>query len=487
MHVQAFVRTNENAAQSRGDRFAQGHPSLHLCSAVPRVGTNLDHPRRIALLFWRLTRSIALAFSFAALSGLLGPTAGHAADPSGASWEKVHRVFDEIRARYPSPVDQDAMANRAIRSMLMSLDPYSTFLDESAYRALQQEVRGSYVGLGLEVALNSDALTVLSSMEDTPAFRADLRAGDRITMLDGVSVAGLTLDQALNLARGDVDSNLHLTVMRSGEDSPRAITVRRALVPRASVRDWRLDRGFAYLHIEHFDQSTAYLVTKALNRLGDPASPRIAGMVMDLRGNPGGSVRAAVAVAAEFLPEHSLVVSLEGPSIGPDSQLYSHTEDANATAANGAPVSRRAFAKTVPLVVLVDGGSASASEILAGALQDHRRALLVGTKTFGKGLVQSILPLGDGTAIKLTVARYLTPGGRAIQGVGIEPDAQIGSDNAHADDGSLDLQLHEALRILEMTVAPDRKQASAVLQKSAMDTTAPLPVAQPASLAQGAR
>jgi len=425
------------------------------------------------------------------VAALVWPTFGHAAGPSTDSWEKVQRVFDEIRARYPGRIDQNAMANRAIQSMLQGLDPYSTLLDENAYGVFQQDVRGNYVGLGLEVELDQDALTILSSMEGTPAYQADLRAGDRITTLDGVSVAGLSLEQALHLAHGEIDSNLLLTVLRAGENAPRTVTVRRTLVPRANVRDRWLQHGFAYVRIEHFDQSTPPLVMRALSRLGDTAGSKVAGLVMDLRGNPGGSVRAAVAISAAFLPEHSLVVSMEGPSIGDDAQLFAQSNDAAQSAASDAAISARAFAKTVPMVVLVDGGSASAAEILAGALQDHRRALLIGSRTFGKGTVQSIVPLGDGTALKLTVARYLTPSGRAIQGLGIEPDARIDAKRGDRasdvpEDVQADLQLAEALRILVLTVSGSGERSTAAVHTSAMDS-GPLPAAQPASLSRSVR
>lgn len=388
------------------------------------------------------------------IGALVCPAFALAADATSPAWQKVQRVFEEIRARYPGRVDEDALANRAIQAMLQGLDQHSMLLDENANRALRQDIRGTYVGLGVEVAMERDALTIRSALEDTPAHQAGLRAGDRITTLDGVSVAGLTLEQALRLAQGEADSYLSLTVVRSGDSSPRTVKVKRTLVPRATVRERRLDGDVAYLRIERFQQSTPQLVLRALKRIEEAAAPEMAGLVLDLRDNPGGSVRSAVAVAAAFLPEDALVVSMDGPSIGADARLFARPNGSTPSTAQDSAGKVHAYSSTVPMVVLVDEGSASAAEILAGALQDHGRAVLVGTRTYGKGSVQSVVALGDGTAIKLTVASYLTPSGRAIQGKGIEPDVRVEAapgdgQGDPADDDYSDRQLDEALRILE--------------------------------------
>lgn len=384
---------------------------------------------------------------------LTWPVASFAGETASPAWQKVQRVFEEIRARYPGRIDEDALANRAIQAMLQGLDQHSSLLDEQANRALRQDIRGTYVGLGVAVALERDALTIKSSSEDTPAYQAGLRAGDRITTLNGVSVAGLSLEQALRLAQGEVDTYISLTVLRSGENTPRVVTVKRTLVPRATVHERRLESDIAYLRIERFQQATPQLVVRALKRLEESDAPSVAGIVLDLRDNPGGSVRAAVAVAGAFLPEDTLVVSMDGPSVGNDAKMFARAHDAQRNARESvgdAPT----FARSVPMVVLVDGGSASAAEILAGALQDHGRAILVGTRTYGKGSVQSVVSLGDGTALKLTVAHYLTPNGRAIHGKGIEPNVRVeeGPDdgrNDAMDDDHVDPQRDEALRILE--------------------------------------
>ncbi len=395
------------------------------------------------------------------IGALVWPAFAAAADATSPAWQKVQRVFDEIRARYPGRIDEDALANRAIQAMLQGLDQHSMLLDENANRALRQDIRGTYVGLGVEVAMEHDALTIRSSLEDTPAHQAGLRVGDRITTLDGVSVAGLTLEQALRLAQGDVDSYLSLTVLRTGENAPRTVKVKRTLVPRTSVRERRLEGDVAYLRIERFQQSTPQLVMRALKRLEEAAAPEIAGVVLDLRDNPGGSVRSAVAVASAFLPDDALVVSMDGPSIGADARMFARSNGTRQGTANDSSGNVLAFARTVPMVVLVDESSASAAEILAGALQDHGRAVLVGVRTYGKGSVQSVVSLGDGTALKLTVASYLTPSGRAIQGKGIEPNVRVEANPGDgqgdpADDDYTDRQLDEAMRILDASMLATR-------------------------------
>jgi len=416
---------------------------------------------------------------------LLWPTFGHAADTSTSAWQRVQRVFDEIRARYPGRIDEEALANRAIQAMLQGLDRHSMLLDENAYRVLKQDIRGTRNGLGVEVELERDALTIKSTAVDAPAYQAGLRAGDRITMLDGVSVAGLTLEQALRLVGGETGSNLRLTVLRSDKDAPWTVTVERARAARSTVSARRLEHDVAYLRVERFQQSTPQLVMKALKSVEDSAAREIVGLVLDLRDNPGGSVRAAVDVSAAFLPDEALVVTMEGPSIGADARLFVRRDDGGRAAATQAPIARPEFSRSVPMVVLIDGGSASAAEILAGALQDHGRALLVGTRTYGKGSVQSIVPLGDGTAMKVTAASYRTPNGRVIQGRGLEPDSHVaatpGDDQGDpGESGYADSQLDEALRILEKVLSGGRQRASAAATATTAGS-APVPESSSAS------
>lgn len=418
------------------------------CSSAIRSPASSTANRRDA----RIDRAVrSLRHAVAVVSLLLAWNAAAAGDVLGAGQSRIQRVFDELHTRYPDRVDDEALANRAIIAMLQSLDPYSTLLDRNAYLAFQQEERGLSVGLGVEVELDRDALAVRESAVDSPGFEAGLRSGDRITMIDGVSMIGLSLDQALHLAQGDLGSNVNLTVLRHGEKVPRTVNVRRSLQPVPTVRERRLAPALGYIRIERFRQSTSQSVQRALKHLSEPGQPPLTALILDLRDNPGGSVRAAVAVAAAFLPADTLVVSLEGPSIGEDSHLFTMPRETARPVSGDIPMDSTAFARSLPMVVLVDADSASAAEILAGALQDYRRALLVGMTTYGKGSVQSILPLGDGTALKLTVARYLTPAGRGIQGRGIVPDVRVeaSSKDDREGDRHADRALDEACRILD--------------------------------------
>lgn len=381
---------------------------------------------------------------------LVASNAAAAGDDLDVAQSRIERVFEELHARYPDRVDDDVLANRAIIAMLQSLDPYSTLLDRDAYLAYHQEARGLYVGLGVEVEFDRDSFTVRDSAVGSPGFEAGLRTGDRITMLDGVSLIGLSLDQARHLAQGDIGSNVNLTVLRQGEEVPRTVNVRRSQLPVPTVRERRLAPALGYVRIERFLQSTPQLVQRALAHLAEPGEPPLTGLILDLRDNPGGSVRAAVGVAAAFLPAETLVVYLEGPSIGADSRLFTKPREAARLVPGDIATDGIAFARSLPMVVLIDADSASSAEILAGALQDHRRAVLVGTTTYGKGSVQSVLPLGDGTALKLTVARYLTPAGRAIHGKGIEPDIRVEATSKNDEgNGHADRPLDEARRILD--------------------------------------
>lgn len=398
--------------------------------------------------------------------GALAARPGYATDPALEAHEKLLRAFDAIISRHPEPVDDDAMVARAIQSMVSGLDPYAVLLDRNAYRLLQEEVRGTYVGLGVEVELAQDALTIVSSLEETPAYGAGLRAGDRITTLDGVSLAGLTLEQALHLARGEAGSPIRLTVVSPGDKQPRSMTLTRALIPQLTLHAQRLPDDIGYLRVERFHRTTPDLVRRSLERLYHQSTGKVGGLVIDLRDNPGGSVRAAVEICSAFLPERTLVVTLDGPSIPEDDRTYITPADIRPSQENNEnPLGP--FIESVPIVVLIDGTSASAAEIVAGCLQDHKRARLVGTRSFGKGTVQSVVPLGDGSALRLTVGRYRTPSGRLIQGNGIEPDARVDADapvtlNTEPGEQAIrDRQLLEALRLLAHPKAPAPERTAA--------------------------
>lgn len=331
-------------------------------------------------------------------------------------------AYDQIKSRYADPLDGRKLVDDAIRGMVSALDPYSDYLDPGAYDELLQETRGVFGGLGMEVSLDKGAVKVISAFEDSPAFHAGLQTGDLITRLGETDVAGLTLEEAIRHARGEPGSSIALTVLRSGDAHPRIVMVRRAIIQARSVKFAWIDTACLYLKITHFHKHTAEKMLAALAGAYQQAGA-LQGVVLDLRDNPGGLLNAAVAVSAAFLPEDALVVYTESASVHSRIRLVAKP----VYGAGGKDYSKTLHAalKSVPLVVLVNGGSASAAEVVAGALQSHDRATIVGTRTFGKGSVQIVVPLSDGAALKLTTAYYHAPDGRRIQGDGLIPDITV--------------------------------------------------------------
>jgi carboxyl-terminal processing protease len=375
---------------------------------------------------WLGALAVTVGLAGAALpaaAGSPGEDAEHAA--SNPAFAKFQRALENIRTLHVEPPDEESLVSSALQGMVRSLDPHSVYLDRAAYRAVQQEMRGTFVGLGIEVVVDESYLRVTHALADAPAYRAGLRSGDLIAAMDGQSVAGMSLEQALLRAHGAADSSIALTVLQPGDDVPKLITVTRAIIAQPTVRARTLESGYLHLRITHFRQNTPELMVSAIVDFFARSPEGVAGMILDLRDNPGGSLRAAVAVSAAFLPRSALVVSMQGPRLGADERLYATGDDYLRGAREDYLERLPAIVKTVPLAVLINGGSASAAEIVAGALQDHGRALLVGAPTYGKGSVQSIVPFEDGTALKLTVARYFTPSGRAIQSRGIQPDVKV--------------------------------------------------------------
>jgi carboxyl-terminal processing protease len=294
--------------------------------------------------------------------------------------------------------------------MLSGLDPHSAYLVPEDYKQLQQGTSGEFGGLGIEVGMEDGFVKVISPIDDTPASRAGIEAGDLIIRLDDTPVKGMTLADAVKLMRGKPGSDIVLTVVRSGRDGPFKITITRDIIKVLSVRNRMLEDGFGYLRITQFQTRTGEYLRDAINKLKEEASNgRLEGIVLDLRNNPGGVLSAAVSVSDAFLTD-GIIVYTDGRL--EDSKLKFNAKPTDVM--DGAPI-----------VVLVNGGSASASEIVAGALQDHKRAVIMGEKTFGKGSVQTILPMENGSALKLTTARYYTPSGRSIQAEGINPDIQV--------------------------------------------------------------
>jgi carboxyl-terminal processing protease len=318
-------------------------------------------------------------------------------------------IFGRIKANYVEPVEDEVLLENAIRGMVSGLDPHSNYLDKDDYKDLQVGTKGEFGGLGIEVGMEDGFVKVISPIDDTPAQRAGVRSGDLIVRLDETPVKGLTLNDAVKLMRGKPGTGIELTIIRKGEEKPLKITVIRDIVKVASVKGKLLEKQYAYVRISQFQSHTTSDMLKILKRLEREAGGTLSGMVLDLRNNPGGVLNAAVSVSDAFLSS-GLIVYTQGRES--DSQL--RFEAAPDDVLNGAP-----------LVVLVNEGSASASEIVAGALQDQKRAIIMGTQTFGKGSVQTIIPISDTSAVKLTTARYYTPSGRSIQAEGIKPDIEL--------------------------------------------------------------
>jgi carboxyl-terminal processing protease len=328
-------------------------------------------------------------------------------------------VFGAIKTNYVEPVEDKRLITEAINGMLTGLDPHSAYLDAEAFKELQVGTQGQFGGLGIEVGMEDGFVKVISPIEDTPAYRAGIKPNDLIIKLDETPVKGMTLNDAVKRMRGKPNTQITLTISRKGESAPLVVTLTRAVIRVQSVKSKVIEPGYAWVRVSQFQEATAEHLVRHLDSMFKQGA--VKGLVLDLRNDPGGLLHGAVAISAAFLPTKSLVVSTDGRAEDARKKFLASPED---YARRGDDVLRNlpAAAKTVPMVVLVNGGSASASEIVAGALQDHKRAKVIGTQTFGKGSVQTIMPLGNNTAIKLTTARYYTPGGRSIQALGITPD-----------------------------------------------------------------
>jgi carboxyl-terminal processing protease len=318
-------------------------------------------------------------------------------------------VYVRIKNDYVEEIDDKTLLENAIRGMLTGLDPHSSYLDAESFKELQIGTSGEFGGLGIEVGMEDGFVKVISPIDDTPAQRAGVKAGDLIVRLDDTPVKGMTLNDAVKQMRGKKGTPITLTIVREGADKPLKIEIVRDIIKVKSVKYRMLEPGYAYVRITSFQSKTTANLMDAIKKLKKENKGPLKGMVLDMRNNPGGVLTGAVGVSDAFL-EDGLIVYTEGRV--QDSKLRYNASPGDVI-------------NNAPLVVLVNGGSASASEIVAGALQDHRRALILGTKTFGKGSVQTILPLKSDTAIKLTTARYFTPSGTSIQATGIDPDIEL--------------------------------------------------------------
>ncbi len=385
-------------------------------------------------------------------------------------------VFANIKGNYVEPVEDKDLLENAIRGMLSGLDPHSAYLDKEDYKDLQVGTTGEFGGLGIEVGMEDGFVKVIAPIDDTPAQRAGVAAGDLIVRLDDTPVKGLTLKDAVEIMRGEPDTDIVLTIIREGLDKPLKIIITRAIIKVTSVKHRLLAPGFGYVRITQFQSNTSENLLNAIDELKEENDGKLFGLVLDLRNNPGGVLSAAVDVSDAFL-EKGMIVYTQGRAEDSEVEFKATPED---------------VLDNAPIAVLINVGSASASEIVAGALQDHQRAIIMGSKSFGKGSVQTVLPMKNGAALKLTTARYYTPSGRSIQAEGIIPDillehvkvtaleksefaplkeadlaghldngnAQDGADNAEASEEqtaeekrsqllSEDYQLYEALNLLK--------------------------------------
>jgi carboxyl-terminal processing protease len=316
-------------------------------------------------------------------------------------------VFEKVRAKYVEEVTDEELIEFAIQGMLAALDPHSSYLNAKSFKDMRVQTKGEFGGLGIEVTMENGFVKVVSPIDDTPAYRAGVEAGDLITHLDGEPVLGLTLNEAVERMRGKVNTDLQVTIQREGVD-PFDVTITRDVIKIRSVRS-RAEGNIGYIRITTFNAQTTDGLKSAVGKLKKKLGADLEGYVIDLRNNPGGLLDQAISVSDAFLNQGE-IVSTRGRD----------TDDADRYNANNGDL-----ADGLPIVVLTNGGSASASEIVAGALQDHRRAIIMGTRSFGKGSVQTIIPLGGHGAMRLTTARYFTPSGRSIQATGIEPDILV--------------------------------------------------------------
>jgi len=403
-----------------------------------------SNTRTLLVLFIGLTLGVMLAIGQGVLADKEKAQRGATALPLD-ELRTFTEVFARIKKDYVEPVSDEELLENAIRGMLSGLDPHSSYLDPDSFKDLKVGTSGEFGGLGIEVGMEDGFVKVISPIDDTPAQRAGVKAGDLVIRLDDKPVKGLTLREAVNIMRGKVGSRITLTIIREGEEKPLKITITRAIIKVKSVRQRNLEDGFGYLRISQFQSHTGENLANAIDKLKEANGGKLKGLVLDLRNNPGGVLNAAVEVSDAFL-DKGLIVYTKGRLRNSDMKF------------NATP---RTLLDGAPLVVLVNGGSASASEIVAGALQDHKRALIVGTRTFGKGSVQTILPLNDDTEpVKITTLAHAEDGrlkeadltGHLENGNGKDKkksDTKTDKKASKLPLAQTDYQLYEALNILK--------------------------------------
>ena len=338
--------------------------------------------------------------------------------------QQLAAVFGMIKSDYVEPVDEKKLITDAIAGMVASLDPHSQYFDKKSFKEFREGTSGRFVGVGIEISQEDGLVKVVSPIEGSPAYRAGLKPNDLITKIDDTVVKGLSLSEAVKRMRGEPNTKVMLTIFRKDENRSFPVTITREEIKTQSVKGKLIEPGYGWIRLSQFQERTVDDFVRKVEELYK-ADPNLKGMVLDLRNDPGGLLDAAVAISAAFLPENVTVVSTNG-QLAESKFVYKAAPEYYQRRAGADPLRRPPAAlKTVPLVVLVNEGSASASEIVAGALQDHKRATILGSQTFGKGSVQTVRPLGPDTGLKLTTARYYTPTGKSIQAKGIVPDVLV--------------------------------------------------------------
>ena len=405
-------------------------------------------------------KAILTAAVLVVLTLSLGGTSASKGVDRSATYEQLKLFTDVlsiIQNQYVDETEPREVIYGAVRGMLRTLDPHSSFMDPESYREMQVETSGSFGGLGIEITIRDDMLTVVAPIDGTPAWRAGIQPGDRIVKIEGLVTKDMNLADAVKKMRGPRGTKVTITVVREGTKEPFDVQLTREVIQVQSIKSQELEPGIAYIRIRQFQERTAADMIAAVEKLDK--GNQLSGIILDLRYNPGGLLSSAVEVSEEFLGDGKLVVYTEGRVRNQNMRFTAHAKHA---------------ITEVPLVVLVNGGSASASEIVAGAIQDHGRGVIIGTQTFGKGSVQTIIPLSDGSGLRLTTARYYTPKGRSIHGKGITPDIVIEAPKeeaaavkpntpplTEAEQMKRDVQLQRAIEILKATRILDKTKPTA--------------------------
>ncbi|HCX81749.1 MAG: peptidase S41 [Curvibacter sp. RIFCSPHIGHO2_12_FULL_63_18] len=338
--------------------------------------------------------------------------------------QQLAAVFGMVKSDYVEPVDEKKLITDAIAGMVASLDPHSQYFDKKSFKEFREGTSGKFVGVGIEITQEDGLVKIVSPIEGSPAFRAGLKTNDLITKIDDTAVKGLSLNDAVKRMRGEPNTKVLLTIYRKDENRTFPVTITREEIKQQSVRGKVIEPGYAWIRISQFQERTVDDFARKLDEVYKQ-EPKLKGLVLDLRNDPGGLLNAAVAISAAFLPENVTVVSTNGQTAESKQVLKATARDYLVRDGSDAIKSLPASLKKIPLIVLVNEGSASASEIVAGALQDHKRATIMGSQTFGKGSVQTFRPLGPDTGLKITTSRYYTPSGRSIQAKGIVPDVMV--------------------------------------------------------------